>query len=460
MVNSKRRWLSVLTALTLAFVMSFSCLESFAMEEIGSAEGSLQTQSTTSLSVYYNGEMLKTYTSDDLISLAYRVDGGGIETPKYSYSAFNANPSYKSEDPDDPSGGCLEVTGPKVKTLINDALEDAEKNKTVDDIDSNAKLTFIASDTTSRIFSMGEFFTERYYYPHANATTVNLKNMEASVAAYEGAEPVDAIIAMYKKNGTLMFGQKAPSEENYSSFLQDMYSVDGAGIGAKIEITDETVGTWNPVTGTNIANNSSVPVGTKVYFNAKGTNELGGGYPKFWVYYTQEVNTDAASVAEPDWGSHMYNYNKYYIEYDFDINKGVNAPVIKQGKNIIKVKVLGYGKHDSETFTFEITGYTPAPAVKQSNGPRITKAAPGKKRVKLAWTRMAGTNGYEVYRATSYSGKYKKVKTLKKVSKTSVTVKKLQKNKVYFFKVRAYKKVGKKGKSYGDFSSVVQVKAK
>lgn len=457
MVNGKRRWLSVLTALTLAFVMSFSCLESFAMEGTEQTDDMLQVQAgddQTSLEVIYNGNSIMSFNRDELYEIAYNEDGRGSYI-EYNYSAFNANPSFKTAES---NTGCLKAKGPKIETLINKALD--EVGKDLDDINDSALIKFVASDTDVRLFTKEELFSiPRYYYPNANTMTVNLKNMDASGAAYEGAVSVDAIINMDRDAGTLMFGQRVPSEENYSSFMKYMYSVAGEG-GGKIEITDRTAGKWNPVTGTNIGNNTSVPVGTKVYFNLKGTNELGLGYPKFWAYYTQGVNTDAASVEEPDWGSHLYNYNKYYIENDFDINKGVNAPVIQQGKNIIKVKVLGYGKLDSDTVTFEITGYTPAPVVKKSNGPRFTKASAGKKRAKLKWTRMSGMNGYEVYKATSYSGKYKKVKTLKKVSKTSATIKKLKKNKEYFFKVRAYKKVGKKGKSYGDFSSIVRVKAK
>lgn len=87
------------------------------------------------------------------------------------------------------------------------------------------------------------------------------------------------------------------------------------------------------------------------------------------------------------------------------------------------------------------------------------KLSAGTKQVKVSWKKIKGVNGYEVYRSTSRSGKYKKVKTIKKSSTTSYTNKKLKSNKKYYYKVRAYKTV--KGKKvYSSYSSVKSTKTK
>ena len=48
---------------------------------------------------------------------------------------------------------------------------------------------------------------------------------------------------------------------------------------------------------------------------------------------------------------------------------------------------------------------------------------------------------------------FKKIATIKKAKKVKFTKKRLKRKKVYYFKVRAYKKVGK-AKIYGPFSKV------
>lgn len=53
--------------------------------------------------------------------------------------------------------------------------------------------------------------------------------------------------------------------------------------------------------------------------------------------------------------------------------------------------------------------------------------------------KVSGAKGYVVYRATSKSGKYKAVSTIKKGSTVSYINKKLTSKKTYYYKVRAYR---------------------
>ncbi len=71
--------------------------------------------------------------------------------------------------------------------------------------------------------------------------------------------------------------------------------------------------------------------------------------------------------------------------------------------------------------------------------------------VKLSWEEEYGVDGYQIYRKVS-GGKWKKIKTIKKSSKTTYTDKKLKSGKTYKYKIRAYDKVNgtTKKSSYGD----------
>ena len=92
--------------------------------------------------------------------------------------------------------------------------------------------------------------------------------------------------------------------------------------------------------------------------------------------------------------------------------------------------------------------------------PSVTATA-GTKSAKISWKKMEGVTHYQVYRATSSTGKYTKLTTTKELS---YTAKSLTKGKKYYFKVRGYKtyKSGTdiKYNVYTPYSSVKSVTAK
>lgn len=75
--------------------------------------------------------------------------------------------------------------------------------------------------------------------------------------------------------------------------------------------------------------------------------------------------------------------------------------------------------------------------------------------IKLKWSKVSSSSGYEIYRSTSKSGKYTLVKTLSGSSSTTYTNTKLTSNKTYYYKVRAYK-IYKKKYYYGSYSSILK----
>ncbi len=88
------------------------------------------------------------------------------------------------------------------------------------------------------------------------------------------------------------------------------------------------------------------------------------------------------------------------------------------------------------------------PKLKKTTGAKAASA--GYNSLKLTWKKVNGAKGYQVYRATSKNGTYSKVKTTTALSFTNT---KLTTGKTYYYKVRAYKKVGSKTR-YGAFSTV------
>lgn len=82
------------------------------------------------------------------------------------------------------------------------------------------------------------------------------------------------------------------------------------------------------------------------------------------------------------------------------------------------------------------------------------------KKVKLSWKQVNKATGYVVERADSKNGKFVKLKTVSGTKKVSYTdSKKLKKGKTYYYRVKAYRKVGKKT-YYSGYSSVKSIKIK
>lgn len=77
------------------------------------------------------------------------------------------------------------------------------------------------------------------------------------------------------------------------------------------------------------------------------------------------------------------------------------------------------------------------------------------KDVDLTWSKVSGAKGYQIYRATSKNGTYKKIAAVS--GKTTYSDDSVIENKTYYYKVRAYKKVSGKTK-YSSYSSIKSVK--
>lgn len=75
----------------------------------------------------------------------------------------------------------------------------------------------------------------------------------------------------------------------------------------------------------------------------------------------------------------------------------------------------------------------------------------------IKWSKNANADGYEIYRATSASGTYKKIKTVTSKSTTTFTDRKKTVGKKYYYKVRAYATLDG-NKYYGALSNSKSIK--
>lgn len=89
------------------------------------------------------------------------------------------------------------------------------------------------------------------------------------------------------------------------------------------------------------------------------------------------------------------------------------------------------------------------------SAPKVTLKA-GTDKATISYNKVRGAYGYQIYMATSKGGEYERIKTtdLLKYTKTKLTT-----GKTYYFKVRAYTKVGDV-KTYSSFSTTAKVKVK
>lgn len=130
----------------------------------------------------------------------------------------------------------------------------------------------------------------------------------------------------------------------------------------------------------------------------------------------------------------------------------------------IRISGGGFGPYNPGTETYDFSvGYKAAQndttSIQESKVDVASVKSEAKKQVYLKWKKNKYADGYKVYRSTKKKKGYKCIATLKKRSKVSYTDKKVKSKKVYYYKVRAYRKVGKKT-VYSAYSPVKKVKVK
>lgn len=69
--------------------------------------------------------------------------------------------------------------------------------------------------------------------------------------------------------------------------------------------------------------------------------------------------------------------------------------------------------------------------------PRIKKGTTSSNSINISWRQQDNISGYQIYRATAYDGKYKRIKNVAAGNQAFCNMK-LKSGREYFYKVRAY----------------------
>lgn len=152
------------------------------------------------------------------------------------------------------------------------------------------------------------------------------------------------------------------------------------------------------------------------------------------------------------------NYSQVKTISDGKTSSWVDRKVVTGKTYYYKIKA----KVALEGGTVAESSYSAVKSGKAALGKTSLKAAAlSQKGVKLTWSKVSGASGYVIYRSTEKNKNYSKIKTIAKGSVKTYTDKggKLKRGTVYYYKIKAYRKVNGKN-VYGGYSNTVSKKIK
>ncbi|MFT3952541.1 MAG: hypothetical protein QM689_11465 [Oscillospiraceae bacterium] len=212
---------------------------------------------------------------------------------------------------------------------------------------------------------------------------------------------------------------------------QVTYSTDGTTFGTT-NPTFKAVGTYTVYVKVTKENYADYTATASVEITAKSISGFTVSQPKDAVYTGSAIKP---AVTLKNGATTLKSGTDYTVTYSANTAVGT-----------AKVTVKGKGSYAGTiTKTFKINPKATA----------LTLTA-GTKKAAVKWTKVSGASGYELYRASSKTGTFTKVKT---TTATAFTNTGLTKGKTYYYKVRTYKTVNS-AKYYSAYSSVKSVKAK
>lgn len=208
------------------------------------------------------------------------------------------------------------------------------------------------------------------------------KNYLQSVKWNQTAKDTFDLHAYGDENIASLNDVRKTAEKYGVGFMVGEFGIFGGGQLSKYRYSDKTL--------------SSFYTSMTKAFEAEGIGWVGGSMDSQWGVMTSYPCVEGASYVK------LENSTNYYDQNLGAIFKKVNGVPSKPSN----VK-----------------------AAKSSGGKAV-----------ISWKKVSGAEGYEVYMATSKSGEYKLMKTLKGSSKVKLTVS-VAAGKTYYFKVRSYKTV-------------------
>ena len=152
----------------------------------------------------------------------------------------------------------------------------------------------------------------------------------------------------------------------------------------------------------------------------------------------QNVNLDSACYVK------LYDSDDVLLQTEYAYNNSyVNFDIKLKRNKTYYLEV--YSSNSDKTGKYKLTVSNPI-----INTPTSVKASSKSYNSnKITWNKVSGVSGYQVYAKSSVNSEYKKIATVS--SSSTYTHKSLTTGKKYYYKIRAYKKVGN-STYYGSFS--------
>ncbi len=154
------------------------------------------------------------------------------------------------------------------------------------------------------------------------------------------------------------------------------------------------------------------------------------------------------NTADGAYGYKIYRATSKYGIYSYIAstrNQTYTDTSLKTG-NTYYYKVRAYNYKNSLVIYGNYSQILSAAPVLSTPSANLTSVAKGK--IKLNWKAVSGANGYQVYRSASKNGSYTRVSS---TSYTSITNTGLVSGRVYYYKIRAFRNIGKT-KVYSKYS--------
>ena len=208
---------------------------------------------------------------------------------------------------------------------------------------------------------------------------------------------------------------------------------------------------------------TGLKAGTTYYYKIRGYVQLGTS--RLFSSYTPVVSrkqivskVENVKVANQSADSLRLAWNKVDNASGYEVYQATSkngkytriATLNKSSSTAFTVKRLS----PKRTYHYKVRAYRNVDKVKRNGKysnviskkvvlakPTLTAKAKSRTAIDLSWKKVSGAKEYEIYRATSKNGKYKKIATTKARKFTNT---KLKKNRNYFYRIKAVQRIGNK----------------
>lgn len=321
-------------------------------------------------------------------------------------------------------------------------------------------------DTDYYKFSLSQSGYISLYFNH---TSSNTSNIYFDVSLYDVNENK---IGYFQSNGSdkakKIVGLGLPKGKYYAVVHQ--YS-SGKNKAYTVQVNYKKVKNYETEDNDDRASADTIKLGS-TYSGRTIDNYTESGYDYDYYKFTLTkkswmniaISHKSIGGTSSKWSISLYNADGNYVGYD---DNGNNSNVTSKGASTYSES--GTFLLNKGTYYLKVSGKVPSVtySVKVSKvsikAPTITKAASsGKNKIKLTWSRVAGTDKYYVYSSTSKNGKYKLLRSVSG-SSCSLTDSTVKKGKTYYYKIKMvdsrYVKYSKKTLT-SKLSAAKKIKAK